>query len=241
MLSWVTQPTTDRGRIVALRGEISASYAAEATREQCDLALALRVLYAASEPINMRALGKHLQYSTAAISHYLHARRIPPTGVILKLYDLALARQSLRGVTKLPYSVGDLRLLEAAARGWPARDPVAAAPPPVRRGDRRNGPADTAPAARGYRRNDNRPVPDVVHAASRGRHRHLIGSLLSASPTDRVAALWHLGGELSSEELAEFCAALTQAGLRDEVDALLNGALARGKDLVGVIRTLLVA
>ena len=203
---------------MALLGQLSTAYDESATPAQLELASALRALHKACSPISMVALGNHLHYSPVTISHYFHARRVPSMTTLEHLHALACRL----GRSEPPCTVGDLRRLLAAARRSTARQAIAARPASARRGDRRNSPAVSTPVARGDRRNGKQPVPRAA-SGSQPEGRAAINRLLGLPPGDRLAALWHVGRQLSSDELAETCAALVRSGLHDEVGVLLDG------------------
>jgi hypothetical protein len=201
-------------------GQLSAPYDEQATPAKLKLARALREIHAACHPINMVALGKYLGYSPPAISHYFHARRVPSMATIARLHALACQP----GCGKPPYSIEELRELHAAAwrratgrsRGEPVR--------PIRRGDRRNASAEDMLTARGYRRNSNQVVPHAARSSRPGECDSAVNNLLGLPPSDRIGALWHLGGQLSTDELAEACATLVRFGLHEDIAVLLDRA-----------------
>ncbi|WP_344235987.1 hypothetical protein [Kribbella hippodromi] len=186
-------------------------------------------------------MGKHLGYSAAAISHFLHARRIPSTATVERLYALALDRWHAKGSAETLISIDNLRELAATAR---IRQPNGRLGQrhgsTTSKGYRRNDSPVGTPAERGYRRNDVRSVPHIAPSAFAGERESVVGSLLTMPPDQRLAALWHLGSLLSVDELAAACAELARNGLRDEVDGLLAGAQDH-RSLAGVIKVLLPA
>ncbi|MFF9685504.1 hypothetical protein [Streptomyces sp. NPDC014623] len=206
-------------------GSIKRSCVGEAAEEVKAFALAFQevlpqVLPGATMAEKARALG----VSSSLLSHWLHGRRLPRSGISRALGPLVQdGRVGEEGRTGqvLARLEGLLQAARSASCRRCAGECACRQKSP--QGDRRNevdGRAD-----KGDRRN----------SGSTGMEDSTLpGRLAALSLADRAASLWSLGASLDEDGIGELVAALGRVRMRSEMEVILRSAEYAGRDPVKI-------